>query len=155
MKRQRQNAILELVEREPIGSQAAIAGGLRKLGFEVTQSTVSRDLEELGLARVRDERGRLRYAPPAAAVPAGRLEQLRRLVEEFVLGMTPSGNLLVVRTPPGTANAVAQAIDAAGLDDVIGTVAGDDTILVVAREGVKAATVERRLRMVASLEETK
>lgn len=152
MKRRRQQAILELVAREPLSSQRAILDRLRSLGFDVTQSTVSRDLDEMGLARVRDADGRLRYARPEAVSPAGRLERLRQLLEEFMVGMEASGNLVVLRTPPGAANALARALDEAEVDDVIGTVAGDDTILVVAREGVRGRSVMRRLQLLTGRE---
>jgi len=150
VKRRRQQAILDLVRRDSLGSQAAILGRLRKQGFEVTQPTVSRDLEELGLVRTRDEKGRLRYAPPAEAGNGHGPERLHRVLAEYVVGLEPSGNLVVVRTPPGSANTVAQAIDQVGLKDVIGTIAGDDTILLVAKEGVSGMTV---LRLVQSLME--
>lgn len=146
MKRRRQQAILDLVRREPLGSQAAILRRLRKQGFEVTQPTVSRDLEELGLVRSRDERGRLRYALPGEAANGHGPERLHRALAEYVVGLEPSDNLVVVRTPPGSANTVAQVIDQVGLKDVIGTVAGDDTILLVAREGVRGTTVLRLLQ---------
>ncbi|HEX6208876.1 MAG TPA: arginine repressor, partial [Actinomycetota bacterium] len=119
MKRQRQQAILELVRREPLSSQRAILDRLREQGFEVTQPTVSRDLDELGLARVRDDSGRLRYAAPQEAAPLGREEQLRHVLQEFALAMVASGNLVVVRTPPGAANAVAQVLDRVEVPDVI------------------------------------
>jgi transcriptional regulator of arginine metabolism len=152
VKRKRQQAILDLVRRESLGSQSAILTRLRKQGFEVTQPTVSRDLEELGLVRARDEQGHLRYTPPAEANGNGHApERLRRVLAEFVVGLEPSGNLVVVRTPPGAANTVAQVIDQVGLKDVIGTVAGDDTILLVAREGVRGTTV---LRLVQNLMES-
>ncbi len=145
MKRQRQQAILDLVLAEPLGSQEAILERLGELGFRATQSTISRDLEELGLTRVRDGEGRLRYAPPGEAAPAGSLARLRGLMEEFALRVEPTGNLVVIRTPPGAANALAQGLDATGLEEVAGTIAGDDTILVVAREGVRGRRVVRRL----------
>lgn len=145
-KRARQQAILELVRGEALGSQREILERLRARGFEVTQPTVSRDVEELGLARMRDDRGRLRYASPQDAAAAVPVERLRRVLREFVLGMEASGNLVVIITPPGAANTVAEALDHAGLDDVIGTVAGDNTILAVAREGVRGRTVRARLQ---------
>ena len=145
MKRRRQQAILDLVHREPLGSQTAILERLREQGYEVTQPTVSRDLEELGLVRVRDATGHLRYATPTEGATGG-VERLHRVLAEFVLGLEASRNIVVVRTPPGSANTVAQVIDQVGLEDVIGTVAGDDTILVVAREGVRGSTVLRRLQ---------
>ncbi len=146
MKRRRQNAILDLVRKESLGSQAAILERLREQGFEVTQPTVSRDLEELGLVRARDEEGHLRYVPPGAATNGHGVERLHRVLAEFVMGLEASRNIVVVRTPPGSANTVAQVIDQVGLEDVIGTVAGDDTILVVTREGVRATTVVKRLQ---------
>lgn len=146
MKRRRQQAILDLVRRDSLGSQAAILGRLREQGFEVTQPTVSRDLEELGLVRVRDESGRLRYAEPGGGPVVGQDRgRLRRVLAEYVLDLEASRNIVVVRTPPGSANTVAQVIDQVGLQDVIGTVAGDDTILVVTREGVRGATVQGRI----------
>jgi transcriptional regulator of arginine metabolism len=146
VKRKRQQAILDLVRREPLGSQTAILGKLRKQGFEVTQPTVSRDLEELGLVRVRDAQGHLRYASPAEATNGHGPDRLLRTLTEYVVGLEPSGNLVVVRTPPGSANTVAQVIDQVGLKDVIGTIAGDDTILLVAKEGVRGTTVLRLLQ---------
>lgn len=145
-KRARQRTLLELVREEPLGSQREILDRLRSRGFEVTQPTVSRDVEELGLARLRDDRGRLRYASPQEAAAAVPVERLRRVLQEFVLGMEASGNLVVILTPPGAANTVAEALDHAALDDVIGTVAGDNTILVVAREGVRGRAVRGRLQ---------
>jgi transcriptional regulator of arginine metabolism len=146
VKRRRQQAILDLVRRESLGSQAAILERLREQGFEVTQPTVSRDLEELGLVRARDVAGHLRYVPPGEASTNGHgVERLHRVLAEFVLGLEASRNIVVVRTPPGSANTVAQVIDQVGLEDVIGTVAGDDTILVVTREGVRGSSVVQRL----------
>jgi transcriptional regulator of arginine metabolism len=145
VKRRRQQAILDIVRREALGSQQAIMERLRDRGFEVTQPTVSRDLEELGLVRVRDGRGQMRYAPPDQAVAGGSEEHLRRAIDEFLVSMESSRNLVVLKTPPGAANTLAQALDAAEVEGVIGTVAGDDTILVVAAEGVRGSTVQRRL----------
>ena len=152
MKTRRQQAILELVRAEPLSSQTAILARLHEQGFDVAQSTVSRDLDELGLARVRDAAGRLRYAPPESAAPIGRPDRLRRTLEEFVVGMQASANVVVIHTPPGAAQAVARTLDEAALDDVIGTVAGDDTILVVAREGVAGRTLLARLEGLAARE---
>jgi len=152
VKARRQQAIVELIRREPLATQAAILDRLRALGYGVTQSTVSRDLDELGLARIRDTKGRLRYAAPEAAAPVGRADRLRRTLEEFVVGMQASGNMVVIHTPPGAAQAVARSLDEAETDDVIGTVAGDDTILVVAREGVSGQTLLRRLESLAARE---
>lgn len=145
-KRARQQMILEVVRDEALGSQREILERLRRRGFEVTQPTVSRDIEELGLARIRDEGGRLRYAPPSDLSATVPVERLRLVLDEFVLGMEASGSLLVILTPPGAANTVAEALDHAGVEDVIGTVAGDNTILVVAREGIRGRTIRGRLQ---------
>lgn len=145
MKRQRQQAILELVRREALGSQQAILARLRALGFRATQPTISRDLEELGLARIRDGSGGFRYTAPGETAPPGRAVRLRHLLEEFAASMEAAGNLLIIRTPPGAANALADALDDASLDHVAGTVAGDDTILVVAREGARGRDLQARL----------
>ena len=146
MKAQRQRRIVQLLRRQPVSSQEELARLLRKHGEQVTQATLSRDLEELGAIRMR-ENGRVVYRLPDEP-PAGE-EWLRRMLMEFMLEVEASGNLVVIKTPPGGANAVARALDNTGVKDVIGTVAGDDTIMVICREGVKGQTVARRLRTLA------
>jgi transcriptional regulator of arginine metabolism len=144
VKAKRQQTILSLVGRERLASQEEIRARLAVLGLVATQSTISRDVEELGLARVHDHDG-LRYvisANGAAPVPLG---LLRRLLEEFALSFTRSDHGLVVRTPPGAASALAEGIDRVDLPEVAGTIAGDNTILILGREGVAAATLERAL----------
>ncbi len=145
LKAKRQQAILSLVARERLASQEQIRSRLRALGLDAAQSTISRDVEELGLARIHDAQG-VRYVVPGQGPGPVGPGPLRRLLEEFALSLTPSGNLLLVRTPPGAANALAEGIDRAGLPDVAGTVAGDDTILVVAREGRSGRALERTFR---------
>jgi transcriptional regulator of arginine metabolism len=147
VKAKRQQTILSLVGRERLASQEEIRARLAALGLEATQSTISRDVEELGLARVHDHDG-LRYVVPgngAAPVP---LRLLKRLLEEFALSFTRSDHGLVVRTPPGAASALAEGIDRVDLPDVAGTIAGDNTILILGREGVAAAALERTLSQI-------
>jgi transcriptional regulator of arginine metabolism len=144
MKTRRQQTILSLVTRERFSSQQEIRARLAELGMEATQSTISRDIEELGLARVHDAEG-MRYVMPGTETN-GASPQLRRLLDEFALSFAPSGNLLVVRTPPGAANALAEGLDHTAFPEIAGTVAGDNTIIIVASEGVGAREVERRLR---------
>ena len=147
VKAKRQQTILSLVGRERLASQEEIRARLAALGLEATQSTISRDVEELGLARVHDHDG-LRYVVPgngAAPVP---LRLLKRLLEEFALSFTRSDHGLVVRTPPGAASALAEGIDRVDLTDVAGTIAGDNTILILGREGVAAAALERTLKQI-------
>ncbi|HXF71794.1 MAG TPA: arginine repressor, partial [Actinomycetota bacterium] len=145
VKAKRQQAILSLVSRERLASQEEIRARLAAMGLEATQSTISRDIEELGLARVHDREG-VRYVVPGRAAPGAPTRLLRHLLDEFALAFVPSGNLLVIRTPPGAANALAEGVDRAELPEVAGTVAGDDTILVVAAEGWTGRRVERRFR---------
>ncbi|MEX2203127.1 MAG: arginine repressor [Actinomycetota bacterium] len=147
-KSKRQQAILSLVSRERLASQEEIRAQLRGLGLEATQSTISRDVEELGLARVHDARG-LRYVMPGRDVPPP-ASTLRHALHEFALSMTEgAGDLVVIRTPPGAANALAEAMDRAALAEVAGTIAGDDTILVVPPKGTSARAVERVLNAIA------
>jgi transcriptional regulator of arginine metabolism len=109
------------------------------------QGTVSRDVAQLGLVKVRDESGRLVYALPGAA-DLDRLSELTGALRRWAVALDSSGSLVVIQTPPGHANALAQAIDQARLPDVLGTVAGDNTIMVIAREGVNGAAIEQQLR---------
>ncbi len=147
VKSKRQQAIRTLVARERLASQEDIRSRLRSLGLDATQSTISRDVEELGLARVHDHDG-VRYVVPGEGPAPAPLGLLRHLLAEFAMSLTPTGNILVIRTPPGAAAALGEGLDRAGLGDVAGTVAGDDTILVVAREGVAGRELERALRLI-------
>ena len=146
-KGRRQQAILDLVAREPLGSQEEIRHRLAALGVAATQSTISRDVEELGLARVHDADG-VRYVVPGAASGGMPLGMLRRLLDEFALSFVRSDVGLLVRTPPGAAAALAEGIDRVGLAEVAGTIAGDNTILVLGREGVHPPAIERALTQI-------
>jgi transcriptional regulator of arginine metabolism len=144
VKAKRQQVILGLVARENLGSQEEIRAQLRRVGVEATQSTISRDVEELGLARVHGADG-MRYVVPGQGAQAPPLAMLRHLLDEFALSFVRADAGLVVRTPPGAAAALAEGIDRAGLADVAGTIAGDNTILILGREGVVAARIERTM----------
>jgi transcriptional regulator of arginine metabolism len=146
-KGRRQQAILDLVAREPLGSQEEIRHRLAALGVAATQSTISRDVEELGLARVHDADG-MRYVVPGAATGGMPLGMLRRLLDEFALSFVRSDVGLLVRTPPGAAAALAEGIDRVGLAEIAGTIAGDNTILVLGREGVQPPAIERALTQI-------
>ncbi len=135
----RRRLLRELVAGRAVTSQTELVALLAAGGVEATQATVSRDLEDLGIVKVRGADGRSAYALPE---PGG----LAQILRQFVLTIEASGNLAVVRTPPGVAAAVASAIDGADLPDVLATVQGDDTLLVVAREGVSGRAVAHRLR---------
>ena len=141
----RQGAILRLVREHQLSTQEELAEALRGVGHEAVQATISRDIAQLGLVKVRDHAGRLVYALPGSA-DLDRLSALTSALRRWAISLDASGNLLVIHTPPGHANALARAIDEARLSDVLGTIAGDDTITVIAREGVQGATLERELR---------
>jgi transcriptional regulator of arginine metabolism len=142
---ERQGAILRLVQQQSLSTQEEVAEALRGKGFDAVQTTVSRDIAQLGLVKVRDPGGRLVYGLPGSA-DLDRLSELTSALRRWAVALEPSENILVITTPPGHANALARAIDAARLPDVIGTVAGDDTIMIVTRHGVPATTLERDLR---------
>jgi transcriptional regulator of arginine metabolism len=150
MKAQRQRRIVRLIREELVTSQHQLVRLLRGSGFAATQATVSRDLDELGAVKIRRD-GKVAYAMPAEASEAPVGDALRRMLAESVLGLESSANLIVVRTPPGHAGMVASALDRAGIEGVAGTVAGDDTIVVVCKQGVLARRVERRLRAIAEM----
>jgi transcriptional regulator of arginine metabolism len=145
-KTQRQHRVGQILEKEEVTSQAELVKILADEGVEATQVTVSRDLEDLGAVKVRRPGGALVYALPASPNerPAPELH-LRRVLGEWMADVASSGHLVIVRTPPGCAHVVASALDRAGLAEVVGTVAGDDTVLVVASERVKGATLARKL----------
>ena len=144
VKSRRQTAILDLVDRERLGSQGEIRERLAARGIEATQSTISRDIEELGLARVHGPEG-MRYVVPGGANGRAPVGPLKRLLDEFALSLRRTDAGLLVRTPPGAAAALAEGLDRAGLAEVAGTIAGDDTILVLGNEGVRAADLESAL----------
>jgi transcriptional regulator of arginine metabolism len=131
--------IVGLIRARRIGSQTELGELLAADGISVTQATLSRDLEELGAVKVRGGDGTPAYLIPEDGNPVLRpAEQaparLVRLLRELLTGVDSSGNLVVLRTPPGAAQFLASAFDRSGLPEVVGTIAGDDTILVVARE---------------------
>ena len=151
-KTQRQHRIARLLESGNVTSQAHLVDLLAADGVVATQATVSRDLEEIGAVKVRIAGGETVYAIPE--LPKDRMvpeEQLRRVLGEWVVEIARSGNLVVLRTPPGSAHVVASALDRAALIGVIGTVAGDDTLLVVAAENVGGEKVARRLQALCGL----
>ena len=121
-------------------------------GIVATQATVSRDLEDLGAVKVQIPGGSMAYAIPEMNRESGRSnDHLKRLLGEFVVEVAFSGNLVVLRTPPGSAHVVASAIDRSSMPDTLGTVAGDDTVLVVCTEAVGGSEVAARLGALAGL----
>ena len=151
-KPQRQHRIARLLEEQPISSQAQLVEMLASDGVVATQATVSRDLEELGAVKVRIPGGTMAYAIPEHA-KEGTVsdDHLRRVIGEFVVEVAQSGNLVVLRTPPGAAQFLASAFDKAELPDILGTIGGDDTVLVIGSESVGAAPVAAALAEYAGL----
>jgi transcriptional regulator of arginine metabolism len=140
----RQARIVAILSSAPISSQSELAARLAGEGIDVTQATLSRDLEELGAVKLRGADGGVGvYIVPEDGSPvrgvSGGTDRMSRLLSELLVSTDASGNLAVLRTPPGAAHYLASAIDRAALPYVVGTVAGDDTILVVAREPMTGA----------------
>ena len=144
-RRERHGLILRLIREQAISTQAELSEALRAAGHAVVQTTVSRDIHELGLVKVRNAQGRLVYAPPGTA-DLDRLRDLGSAVRRLALSIEPSGNLVLITTPSGFAQALSETIDRAGHPMVLGTVAGENTILVVAREGVAGADLCNELK---------
>jgi transcriptional regulator of arginine metabolism len=136
-RRERQNAILKLVRQRALSTQAEVAAALHEAGYDVVQTTVSRDIAELGLVKVRAPSGRLVYAPPGTS-DADRLRALGSAMRRYALGVEAAGSLVVITTPSGYANALAQAMDETAHPSIAGTIAGDNTIFVAVHDGVTA-----------------
>jgi transcriptional regulator of arginine metabolism len=137
-KHHRQQALVRLVRQQRLSTQEELVRALKSAGYPSTQATVSRDIVELGLVKVARNGAHL-YAPPSSATPAGGMERLRRFCEDYPVEGALAANLVVLRSLPGTANALAAALDASRLDGVVGTLAGDDTVFI-------AASTERHAR---------
>jgi transcriptional regulator of arginine metabolism len=151
-KPQRQHRILRILESQPVSSQGQLVQLLEAEGVVTTQVTVSRDLEELGAVKVRIPGGAMAYAiPDFTRERAPSDDHLRRLMSEFVVEVAHSANIVVLRTPPGSAHVVASALDRASLPDVLGTVAGDDTVMCVCKESKGGAEVAAELAGLAGL----
>ena len=140
----RQARIVALISTREVHSQGELAGMLAREGVEVTQATLSRDLDELGAVKLRGaDGGAVRYVVPDDGSPVrgvtGGTDRLTRLLAELLVSADHSGNLAVLRTPPGAAQYLASALDRAALAEVVGTIAGDDTLVVVAREPLDGA----------------
>lgn len=151
-KTQRQHRIARWLGERPVASQGQLVELLAGEGIVVNQATVSRDLDELGAIKVRVPGGELVYAIPE--LPSEQVaphEHLRRVLGDWVVEVGASGNLVLLRTPPGSAHVVASALDRSGFEGVLGTVAGDDTLLVVTTEDRGGADVAERLRDLAGL----
>jgi len=151
-KRQRQHLLARLIAEHRVHNQARLVELLAAEGVEATQATVSRDLEDLGAIKVRVPGSESVYAVPD--LPAEQVapeDHLRRVFGDWVVEVAHSANLVVLRTPPGSAHVVASALDRAGVTGVVGTVAGDDTLLVVVDETVGGSDMADQLAALAGL----
>jgi transcriptional regulator of arginine metabolism len=133
-RRERQVRILELVADEPLSTQAEVVAALRRDGFDVVQTTVSRDVAELGLVKVRAPSGRLVYAAPGTT-DADRMRAISSAMRRYAIGVEAAAGMVVVTTPSGYASALAQAIDEGRHPGIAGTIAGDNTIFLAPRGG--------------------
>ena len=150
----RQARIVAILSNNPVRSQTELAALLAAEGIDATQATLSRDLEELGAVKLRAADGGAGvYVVPEDGNPvrgvSGGTDRLSRLLGELLVSTDASGNMAVLRTPPGAAHYLASALDRASLPDVVGTIAGDDTILVVAREPLSGAELAAKIESLA------
>jgi transcriptional regulator of arginine metabolism len=151
-KTQRQQRIVRLLEQHAVTSQSQLVDLLASDGLVATQATVSRDLEDLGAVKVRVPGGDTVYAIPELPKDQKAPEEhLRRVLGDWVAEIAHSANLVIVRTPPGSAHVVASALDRSALTGIVGTVAGDDTILVVADERTGGLKLAKKLSGLAGL----
>jgi len=137
----RHHRILELVSREPMVTQEEMVKRLSQQGLKVTQATLSRDIKELGLVKSADG-----YALPGEAAEVAPTPSLSHLLREFVVDIRQAQNLLVLKTPPGSAQPVARALDSESWPEVVGTIAGDDTIVVISSDNASCRQLGKRIR---------
>jgi transcriptional regulator of arginine metabolism len=150
MKARRQDVILELIDREPLTSQEQLRRRLLKAGFDTTQATISRDIKHLGLVKRAGDGAYMRQGAETQN-PETVLSALEHAASEFLRKVDRVQQMVVVRTGAGQAQPLALAIDRARLPETVGTIAGDDTILVIAKDGRRAAAFARRLGEYAGL----
>ncbi len=151
MKLQRHLAIMDIVSKKRIVTQEELCEALRNCGFDVTQATVSRDIKELHLVKITDEKGYY-YAPPdTAAGVRGSYERMRRIFRDSVVNIDFTENLIVIKTLPGAAQSVALAIDSAERPNILGTVAGDDTIFVAVKPKNAVVNVLKEFKDILSV----
>ena len=151
-KNQRQHRITRILEHHAVTSQSELVALLGAEGVVATQATVSRDLDDLGAVKVRMPGGDTVYAiPETAKERVAPDEHLKRVLGDWAVEVGHSANLVVIRTPPGSAHVVGSALDRSGLEGIVGTIAGDDTVMVVAVESVGGKKLAARLSALAGL----
>ena len=145
MKSKRQNEIIELISSADIETQEELAAALRERGYQVTQATVSRDIRELRLIKVSSKSGGYKYAKPLRHEVAVS-ERLTRILSDALIHVETASNLVVVKTLSGSANVAAEALDNLGWQEIIGTIAGDNTIFIAAKSKEEAEIITARIR---------
>lgn len=145
MKNLRQKAIVEIIDKFEVDTQQRLAQLLREAGFEATQATVSRDIKDMSLIKVATENGTYKYALPHTATGRSSMQKFQTVFHESIISAEVAGNLLVIKTFPGMANAVCATMDRIAFDGVIGTIAGDDTIFLAIRSEQHAKLVKQKL----------
>ena len=146
MKFQRQSAIVELIAKHEIKTQEELSDKLREIGYNATQATISRDIKELRLVKTTSAAGGYKYSMPETTAESGYMPKLKTIFKECVTKVDYVQNIVVVRTLNGMANAAAAAIDAMKIDDVVGILAGDDTIFIVLKEVHEAVELTDAVR---------
>ena len=145
MKTTRQAKILELIQKKDVETQEELSAYLEKEGFQVTQATVSRDIRELKLTKISTDNGRQKYAVITDA-DSNMMEKYARVLREGFLSVDAAENIVVIKTVSGMAGAVAAAVDAMRMQEIVGSLAGDDTILCVIRTSDDAVHIMKKLR---------
>ena len=145
MKSKRQDEIIRLISAGDIETQEELASELRKLGYKVTQATISRDIRELHLIKVASKGGGFKYAKPEKHEIAVS-ERLARILTDSMVRVDFSGNIIVVNTISGSANVAAEALDNLGWPEILGTIAGDNTIFIVVKNDADTAEISERIR---------
>ena len=145
MKNLRQKAIVEIINKYEVDTQQRLAALLRDAGFEATQATVSRDIKDMSLIKVATDRNTYKYALPHTAPTIGSVQKFHSVFHDSIISADVAGNILVVKTYPGMANAVCAAMDQINFEDVVGTIAGDDTIFMAIRSEAQAKALKQKL----------
>jgi transcriptional regulator of arginine metabolism len=143
LKERRQRAIADLIRGSTLSSQEELADRLGSLGFAVTQATISRDLEQLGAVKVR-RAGQLSYALPDVST-ADFSPRVASVFRDWVRSVEPAANIVVIKTPPGSAHLVGVALDSSEIDEIVGTICGDDTIFIACRSTAEAQSLSAKL----------
>ena len=147
MKTRRQAKILELIQRNDVETQEELSAYLVREGFQVTQATVSRDIRELKLTKIAMDNGKQKYAVITDA-DSGMMEKYARVLREGFISMDLAKNIVVIKTVSGLAGAVCAAIDAMKFQEMVGSIAGDDTIICIIRDDEEAVKIMKKLRKI-------